>query len=151
MKDPVRGIADDHADLNRRLLALGSRVRSLSRTGGSATNVLVHDVEALRDLLLLHFAREEEALFPFVSDAVPDLRDQAEIMALAHDTICGALARMVRLVATDAPIVAVAALFDRLENTYAAHAQAESELLESLEHRLDASQRERLVGLLAGV
>lgn len=151
MRDPVRVIADDHADLNRRLLALGSRVRSLARTDGGATNALVPDVEALRDLLFLHFAREEEGLFPFVSDTVPDLGVQADVMAVAHDTICGALARMVHLVTTNAPIAAVAALFDRFENTYAAHAQAEAELLESLEGRLDISQRARLLELLAGV
>jgi DUF438 domain-containing protein len=150
VKDPVKALAHDHGDLNRRVLALGARIRTL-QSRGSASDELLAELEELRDLLFLHFAREEEALFPFVAESVPDLRAQVDMMFVAHDTICGALARMVPLAATNASIATIAALFDRFENTYAAHAHAESELLDSLEDCLDAKQRAQLFELVAGI
>lgn len=149
-KDPLKALAHDHGDLNRRVLALGARIRTLhGRAAGS--DELSFELAELRDVLFFHFAREEEGLFPFVAETVPELRGQVDIMSVAHDTICGSLARMVHLAATSASIATIAALFDRFENTYAAHAHAESELLDSLEARLDAKQRVQLLDLVAGI
>ncbi len=150
VKDPVEALAHDHGDLNRRVLALGARIRTMQSTG-SGSDRLAAELEELRDVLFLHFAREEEALFPFVAEGVPDLREQVDMMAVAHDTICGGLARMLHLAATGAAIAAIAAMFDRFENIYAAHAHAESELLDQLEARLDAKQRAQLFELVAGI
>ena len=64
MKDPVEAFEYDHGDLNRRALALRARLRSLQDTDTHSATFL-SDVSTFRDILFLHFAREEEALFPF--------------------------------------------------------------------------------------
>jgi hemerythrin-like domain-containing protein len=147
MKDPVEALAYDHGDLNRQVRLLRARFRSL-QTDGSNSAGLLSDLYSFRDTLFLHFAREEEALFPFVAENVPELREQVETMTVTHDTVCGALARMVHLASTDTPLAAIAPLFARFESTYSAHAHNEAKLLHSLADRLDADQRTRLLELV---
>jgi iron-sulfur cluster repair protein YtfE (RIC family) len=101
--------------------------------------------------LFLHFAREEEGLFPLVSESVPDLADQVHAMALAHDAICGGLARMCHLAATNAELPTVLAVFTRFETAYASHAEVEAKLLHTLSGRLDPEQRARLAELVRGL
>lgn len=146
--DPVRELAHDHADLNRRVLELGAMIGG--RRAGSEAE-LVESISELREHLFLHFAREEEGLFPFVADHIPDLADQVHVMAVAHDAICGALARMVHVASSDAKTAAVRALFERFEASYAEHAHAEADLLHRLEGRLDADQRAQLTELVRGL
>jgi len=65
MTDPVQDLVHDHADINRRVLALGGanpRARPQTTANGMAV-ALVHQMGELRELLFLHFAREEEGLF----------------------------------------------------------------------------------------
>jgi iron-sulfur cluster repair protein YtfE (RIC family) len=152
MTDPVEDLVHDHADINRRVLALGAAIRALDRNHGNGMAVaLVHQMAELRELLFLHFAREEEGLFPFVSDTVPDLAEQIGAMALAHDAICGGLARMCHLAATNAEIAAIVTVFSRFEVTYASHSEMEAELLHTLGSRLDRAQREQLAALVQGL
>lgn len=152
MNDPVQDLAHDHADLNRRVLALGSTIRALDRDDGDGVALaLVSRLGELREQLFLHFAREEEGLFPLVSEAVPDLADQVHAMALAHDAICGSLARMYHLAATNAEIATIIAVFARFETAYASHSEMEADLLDSLSRRLDPEQRARLAELVRGL
>ena len=135
-------LAHDHADLNVRILAVAARIRE------GASEGLAAELRDIREHLFLHFAREEEGLFPFVAQNLPDLADRVEAMTIAHDAICGALARMCRLAAGDG---AMTALLDRFETSYAEHARAEAALLRELDERLDASQRAQLAELVAGL
>jgi len=151
MSDPIGQLTHDHGELNRRVLSIGTQVRSLQRAPSSTTESLVTPLRELREHLFLHFAREEEGLFPFVTELLGDLADQIHGMEIAHDTICGALARMVHLAQTGSALALIAQLFDRFENTYAAHAQMEAELLAGLATRLDAEQRTRLAALVDGL
>ena len=152
MTDPVQELVHDHADINRRVLALGAAVRALDHADGNGMAVaLVSRLGELRELLFLHFAREEEGLFPFVSEAVPELADRVQAMAMAHDAICGALARMCHLASANAELMHVQAVFARFEAGYASHADAEAELLHELAVRLDAEQRGRLADLVRGL
>ncbi|HEX3474569.1 MAG TPA: hemerythrin domain-containing protein [Kofleriaceae bacterium] len=152
MTDPVQELVHDHADINRRVLALGAAIRALDRPDGDGMAVaLVHQLGELRELLFLHFAREEEGLFPFVSEVVPELADQVHAMAMAHDAICGGLARMYHLVSANAELAHVLAVFARFEAAYASHADAEAELLRELTGRLDGGQRGRLAELVRGL
>ena len=112
---------------------------------------LVTQLGELRELMFLHFAREEEGLFPFVSEAVPELADQVHAMAIAHDAICGGLARMYHLAAANTDLTTIIAVFLRFEAAYGAHAEAESELLQQLGSRLDPTQRGRLAELVRGL
>lgn len=142
--DPVGDLAHDHAELNGRVLELGAIVSGRRKPESS----LVMSLSELREQLFLHFAREEEGLFPFVSQQFPDLADQVHTMAVAHDAICGAVARMFHLASAEAAPSAFRAVFDRFEAAYATHAIAESELLRNLEGRFDADQRTQLALLV---
>jgi len=152
MIDPVQDLVHDHADINRRVFALGSAIRALDRDDGDGLALaLVTRLGELRELLFLHFAREEEGLFPFVSESVPDLADQVHAMALAHDAICGGLARMYHLAAANAELPTVLAVFTRFETAYGSHAEVEAKLLHTLSGRLDSEQRARLAELVRGL
>lgn len=150
--DPVADLVHDHADINRRVLALGSSLRALGREDGHGLALaLAGPLGELRELLFLHFAREEEALFPFVVETVPELTEQVHAMALAHDAICGGLARMFHLARANAEPLAITAVFARFEAAYGSHAEAEAELLERLTERLDPDHRARLAELVRGL
>jgi iron-sulfur cluster repair protein YtfE (RIC family) len=152
MTDPVQDLVHDHADINRRVLALGSAIRALDRNDGDGMALaLVNRLGELRELLFLHFAREEEGLFPFVAEAMPDLVDQVHAMALAHDAICGGLARMYHLASTNAALTVILAVFARFEAAYASHADAEAKLLHQLSRKLDPAQRAQLADLVRGL
>lgn len=183
MSDPVRDLVHDHTDLNRRVLELGAMLASSPTNGSPAHGALggrptvpppasegpsrarlVVVLKELREQLFFHFAREEEGLFPFVSDRLPELAERVTEMAVAHDAICGALARMVHVAAAGtsadtAPAAAkiaeelaspsvLHALFERFQTAYAAHARFEAELLQVLDDRLDAVQRAQLAELV---
>ena len=149
--DPVHALAHDHEGINRRVLVLGAIMTELERGQVPVPRALVAPVGELRELLFLHFAREEEGLFPFVGAVVPDLADRVREMETAHDAICGAVARMFDLAATNAPLAAILPVFRRFENAYAEHASTEAILLKSLDQRLDAEQRARLATLVDGL
>lgn len=146
--DPVRELAHDHADLNRRVLELGAKLAGRRTETDAPLDAMLSE---LREHLFLHFAREEEALFPLVAEELPDLAERVDAMAVAHDAICGALARMIYMVATGAQPSTLWGMFERFETAYAAHAAAETELLRSLEGRLDAEQQARLAELVRSV
>ena len=150
MTDAVHRLSHDHADLNARVLLAGTGVRALD--GAEARmQELASQLRELRERLFLHFAREEEGLFPFVADTIPALAEQVTAMAIAHDTICGALARMCHLTSANHPVTTLTALFDRFEASYIEHARAEAALLGELDQRLDATQRRQLAELVAGL
>lgn len=152
MADPIQDLTHDHADINRRVLALGSAVRALDRDDGNGmARALVGRVGELREQLFLHFAQEEEALFPFVAEAVPELSAQVQSLEVAHDAICGALARIYHLATANAEISSITALFTRFETAYAKHAEAEAEFLGALSARLDGEQRAHLASLVRGL
>lgn len=152
MNDLVQDLVHDHGDINRRVFALGSAIRALDRDDGNGMALaLVARLGELRELLFLHFAREEEGLFPFVAEVVPELADRVHAMALAHDAICGGLARMYHLASANAELGLITAVFARFEAAYGDHAQGEAELLETLSARLDPDQRARLWELVRGL
>jgi iron-sulfur cluster repair protein YtfE (RIC family) len=151
MIDPVEELAHDHGDINGRVLAIGTVLRALEREPSRGVRVLVTPLDELRDVLFEHFAREEEALFPFISETFPDLVEQIDAMATAHDTICGALARMYNLASQEADRAQIAAVFDRFDRAYANHASYEAALLRDLGLRLTNAQRAQLAELVAGL
>ena len=152
MTDPIDDLTHDHAELNRRVIAVGTAIRSLDRDGGDGlARALVRQVGELREMLFLHFAREEEGLFPFVAEAVPELVGPVQAMAVAHDAICGALARIYHLAEVSAGISAITAVFSRFESAYASHAETEAAFLHKLSARLAPGQRDHLASLVHGL
>jgi hypothetical protein len=151
-RDPLRVLAHDHADLNRRVLALAARIETIRANGDRTTpRELIGLLDDLRDPLFFHFAREEEGLFPFLAEVAPDVEAHVHAMASAHDVICGAVGRMYQLATADASISTLSALFARFEASYAAHARDEAALLDALERRLGDDHRRRLAALVAGL
>ncbi|HET9621332.1 MAG TPA: hemerythrin domain-containing protein [Kofleriaceae bacterium] len=152
MTDPIQDLTHDHADINRRVLAIGAAIRALDRDGGNGlARALVGRLGELRELLFTHFAREEEGLFPFVTDAVSALTASIAEMATAHDAICGALARVYHLAESNADIASITHMYTRFEAAYASHSEAEGRLLQQLGHVLDPAQRDQLSGLVRGL
>ncbi|HEY0194713.1 MAG TPA: hemerythrin domain-containing protein [Kofleriaceae bacterium] len=158
MSDPIDDLTHDHADINRRVLAVGSAIRALDREGGDGlARALVKQVGELRELVFRHFAREEEGLFPFVTEAFPDAGESSELgqavqaMAVAHDAICGALARVYHLAEANAEIAAITLVFGRFETAYASHAETEAQFLRKLAASLAPGQRDQLAALVHGL
>jgi hypothetical protein len=152
-EDPIEDLSHDHADINRRVLAVGTAIRALDRDGDGdgLARALVGRLGELRELMFTHFAREEEGVFPFVADAVPALSPQIQAMAIAHDAICGALARVYHLAEASADLASITQVFSRFELAYASHAETEAELLRQLAAVLDPAQRGRLAALVRGL
>lgn len=148
--DPVKNLVHDHADLNRRLIAIGVLIEK-ARRGAVELAELVTPLGELRELLFLHFAREEEGLFPVVGEVLPALADQVHEMALAHDAICGGLARMIHLATVGGDPGVLGGVFERFEVAYSAHARAEAELLDAVGKGLGAEHLARLAALVDGL
>jgi len=152
MTDPLDDLAHDHADINRRVLAVGASIRALDcEDGNGLALALASRLDELRELLFLHFAREEEGVFPFVTEAVPGLADQVHAMAIAHDAICGGLARLCHLAAANAEPTILRPVFVRFETAYASHAEVEAQFLRTLASQLGADDRTRLAELVRGL
>jgi iron-sulfur cluster repair protein YtfE (RIC family) len=149
--DPVHLLVHDHAELNLKVIKLGAALAQLGRDPGATAGPLADAIGDLREQLFLHFAREEEGLFPFASEVAPDLAEPIEAMAVAHDQICGAVARMGHLAAQNTSVAALAIVFDRFEKAYAQHAVSEAAVLGRLDERLDKGQRARLAELVRDV
>lgn len=141
--DPVHALAHDHADLNKRVLELGPILARLAQLPQ-----LLPLLQELREHMFLHFAREEEGLFPLVSDWMPELADQVLAMVSAHDAICGTLARMIHTASTEADPAALQPLLARFETAYADHSRNEVALLQRLDIGLSAAQRAQLSELV---
>jgi len=142
-EDPIDTLVHDHADINRRVLEIA---KMLAGKGDADQHVDARLVE-LREELFLHFAREEEGLFPFVTERFPELASSVEAMETAHDAICGVVARMCHVV-VNANMSTMRSLFERFEMAYAQHAKLEAKLLGQLAGRLDDADRLRLTSLV---
>jgi iron-sulfur cluster repair protein YtfE (RIC family) len=147
VQDALDELAHDHADLNRRVIELGKLLAGEAIDPSSHADQLLLE---LREELFFHFAREEEGLFPFVTEHVAELAPAIDAMATAHDAICGGVARMCHMVKT-ATVATMRGLFERFEQAYVQHSKMEAELLRKLETRLDADQRLALAELVRGL
>lgn len=142
-------LTHDHGEINRLVLDVGNALRSApANPDGLPLDVRFGE---LQDVVFHHFAREEEALFPYIAEAIPDLVPEIDALLLAHDAICGLLARLVHMAATPAAGTGLGPLYARFEAAYAAHAKGEAAFLGSLNARLDHAQRKRLAALVDAV
>jgi len=142
--DPIGDLTHEHAELNRQIVELGALLSGRSRSQRTMIEILGD----LREQLFLHFAREEEGLFPFVADQLPELAERVHAMALGHDMICGVVARMYHMLSVNPDPAALLPFFERFESAYGGHAKVEAELLRSLQGRLDPDQRAKLSALV---
>ncbi len=151
--DPVRELEHTHGHLNKLVTDVQRLVHddAAGTPGSDARAELVSALELLRDELLTHFANEEEALFPFIRESLPNKADAVDRLESAHDMICGAVTRLMHLAGRDADSAALATLHQRFESSYVEHSQHEAALLGELGKSLTALQRGELAVLLRGI
>lgn len=150
--DPLLALEHDHVHLSR----LVADLRAAFDAGGADPEEATATLASLRDDLFEHFAREEEALFPYLMEALPDLRSAIARLEDAHDRICGAVSRLHAVVAKGSSALreqhALAEqLFRRFDADYIEHARHESEFLRSLAARLNEEQRTRVRALMRDI
>jgi iron-sulfur cluster repair protein YtfE (RIC family) len=155
MSDPVGQLEHTHGELIQLALDVRQLVLSDARTD-VARGRLVDRLGTLRDELLLHFAREEEGLFPFLRASVPDKAETVDRLESGHDAICGTIVRLAHLAASargSAPVThaALVAVYERFEASFATHSRTEAALFEELGPALDDRQRAALAELLRGL
>ncbi len=112
--------------------------------------------EYLRDELLEHFGREEEALFPFIVEALPDLNAQVLDLEAEHDSLCGAVSRLAHIAQRGQDVfeelfAQAQTTFARFETVYLLHAQKERDFLLAVARSLTPSQRVALDSTTRGL
>lgn len=154
--DPIDELSHDHGPLSALLLAVREVLDRILESGGSHAEdagELRDGVESLRESLLVHFAREEEALFPFVVARFPAMRARAESLTADHEVVCRRaedLARVVeRSLASREGFAGCRAALDSFEEAYARHTQNELALLDDVDALLDSPARGELRTLLS--
>jgi hypothetical protein len=157
-EDPVSQFEHSHAALTKLAIEIRDLVRAEPAEGLPAAltrKQLLGQLEHLRDELLAHFANEEEGLFPFVRQNLPTKSHAVDRLAEAHDTICGAIVRLVHVVRRDLVLgrdhAALVAHYGRFESAYAQHSQKEAALFEELGRTLDEGHRAELTEILRGL
>lgn len=152
--DPIQEFEHDHARFSKLVSELREHVLAAQRGASGIDEAVLPALEHLREDLFLHYAREEEGLFPYIVERLPETRDAVGKLVAAHDGICGTLSRMVHRAGgddRDADLGAVVSLFERFESAYADHAREEVGFLRDLGPRLTAQQRDELRDLLRGL
>jgi len=149
--DAILDLQHDHEGLDARVEEVAVLIRGLADPAAAPTRAAVAaEVGELSEELLHHFAREEEGLFPFVTTALPDLEAPVADLLVAHDAVCGALARIVHALhappSADEPAgdARVEILLDRFEQSYRDHAARERALLGAVAGRVTPAQRAEL-------
>jgi hypothetical protein len=155
--DPVLRLERDHVHLGETLSELKGHIASAAGGTERAKEVyeeLSEGLRRLRDDMLLHFAEEEEGVFPLLARDLPDVADRVLALATNHDAICRTILRMASLVDQGPDAISGSALGDllvRLEAAYVAHADAEIALLRQVRGRLDGAQLAELLSLVKGL
>jgi iron-sulfur cluster repair protein YtfE (RIC family) len=156
--DPIEQLTHDHGHLGSLVQAAAvtlARMERAEEMSEEAIDELVHAVESLRDALLLHFAREEEGLFPFVDAHVPALRPQVAGLLADHDAVLARTSELIKAagqaVGTGVGYALCVSSYDRFVEIYAAHAQAEQALLRAVDDALDTAARTALRALLEAI
>ena len=151
--NPIGELSHQHGDLTALLIAVREALGRMGTEGGAAAAHELRDgVDALREDLLLDFAREEEALLPFVVQRFPLLGARAEKLHDDHQIVCRrteALLAAANRVLDGGPTDACATALAELEEVYTRHMQTELALLRELTRGLDPSSRAELRVLLA--
>ncbi len=156
--DPLIALEHDHVHLSRLVADLRAMVGELASesTRADLAEDLTATLATLRDDLFEHFGREEEALFPYLMETLPDLRAAVARLEDAHDRICGTLSRIHAVGAKGGAALReqralVSQLFSRFEGEYVAHARHESEFLRNLGARLGDEERTRVRAIMRNV
>lgn len=150
--DAIAELTHDHSQLSALVIAVGSvlqRVQSEPSTMHDVVDELGGRAELLREGLLAHFAREEEALFPFVDRQLPALKDRIRGLIADHDAVVRAAAELARAATqmnanAESGVAQCVSSFESFEQIYAEHAKMEHTFLADVDAALDDEARATL-------
>ncbi len=127
----------DHRELSGLLVAVHEALARVE-CGQSTLEDELHEIrdgiEAFREEVLEHSAREQEGLLPFVVARLPELRDTADALIVEHDRIAEALTSVVQglsVLEGSGPTDWRRGL-RRFEEIYAAHTKSETTFLQKV-------------------
>lgn len=154
--DLIGQLEHDHHHLDRMVEAVNEAVQSSLRGKRTPQDIQSEVLEFLtvaEDEVYEHFDREEQGLFPFVVQIMPDAKPTVRELELAHDRMCGVLSRMHRIAIRDPDefaedFDAFVAIFARFEANYSKHSEDEWTLLNQLAQEVDEDAREELSDIL---
>ena len=149
----------DHLTLTRLVEDLRVAIQDVLRGDREALDVrdeLGEFLSVAEEELYEHFDREEQVLFPYITEVNPEAEAAIAKLEHAHDRMCGAMSRMARIVEQDdegfaSSFDALVALFARFDANFGRHAKEEVALFRSLGSRLEPAELERLRELLAQI
>jgi hypothetical protein len=150
---PLDHFDHDHRVLSELLIAVREALGRVERDPTKLSDELheIRDgIEAFREAVLEHFAREQENLLPFVTSALPSMGDRCDALVADHDRIAALLTALVRDLGTAEASGTMATwtpLFTTMESVYATHSRVELAFFEevgaSLATDADAARRLR--------
>jgi iron-sulfur cluster repair protein YtfE (RIC family) len=156
--DPIERFEHDHARLSTLVLRVQELLEAIERDGpglAEGWRDVGGRIEELEESLVAHFAREEEALFPFLMSEAPSLAEAVEALRASHDEICGVLARLASTAQSERPrealFPAIRGLFEQFVASYASHSRGEHDLLEQIAASLGEQQALALREVLRGI
>jgi hemerythrin-like domain-containing protein len=106
-------------------------------------------VEAFREAILEHFAREQEGLLPFALERLPNAQGRIDQLIAEHDRIAAALTQLEReLASVDHALPKFRENLARFEELYAAHTRDELAFVREVAETVDPASVARLRTLL---
>jgi hemerythrin-like domain-containing protein len=145
--DPIRELSHDHRELTSLLLAVHAAIARIEKHESKLEDELheIRDgIEGFREALLVHFAREQEGLLPFVAKEVPAMTSQSERIMADHERLAEVLTRVVESLGTAESADALdswSGHLSRFEELYSAHSRIELAFLQEIARSLaDAPQ-----------
>jgi iron-sulfur cluster repair protein YtfE (RIC family) len=147
----LQELAHDHRELSGLLVAVHEALARIEK-GTSKLDDEVHEltdgIEAFREELLEHFAREQEGAFPFISARIPAERTRIDALIAEHDRIAESINAIVREVhAFD--VTAWGKALARFESLYAEHSKSEVAFFTDVTRAMDEVALAELRALLA--
>ena len=142
MDDPLRELSHDHRELTSLLLAVHAAISRIKKRESRLEDELheIRDgIEAFREALLVHFAREQEGLLPFVAKEVPSMTAQSERLMADHEDLAALLTRVVESLGaaeTAATLESWSGDLARFEELYSAHSRIELAFLQDVARSL---------------
>lgn len=150
----------DHLVLERMVEDLRDEIQSALRGECEPAEVLETFIEFLSaadEELFEHFDREEQVVFPFLVENVPDAAESIRRLEYAHDRMCGAVSRLQRVVIEGDQQTflenfdAIVALFARFDANFGRHTREEIALFRTLGEQLSSEQLVTLQEMLAEI
>lgn len=157
MATPLQELAHDHRELSGLLVAVHEALARIEK-GASRLEDELHEMtdglEAFREELLEHFAREQEGAFPFIAQRLPSEQTRVDELVAQHDRIAETINAVVKDLHAAEPaqgITSWSSALARFDVLYAEHTKTELAFFRDVTAALsgDDAATQRLRDLLA--